>query len=119
MIGPLRTGDAVWNWENGLIVVVNCFLPTSQLVSSAIDYFLILAEVLSYQTKAYLLFTNSPRNRESPCGTEKINGLPDIRGGDRRKEGGGEEILSIRFDESKESLYTPRGMLHDCGLRRF
>lgn len=111
---PSGTGKTV-----SLLSLIVSYQQVS-LSSPPSDYLLISAEVLPNQTKAHLLFTNRPRDRESSCGTEKTNGLPDLKGGDRGGEGEGKTILSIRFDESKKPLYTSRGMLHTlpcaCGL---
>ena len=54
LIGPLRTGDAIWNWENGLVVVLNCFLPTCQLILLLRNIF--LSPPKFYPTKRKLIY---------------------------------------------------------------
>jgi hypothetical protein len=99
LIGPLRTGDAFWDWKNRVAVVFDCVLPTGKFIVFSSRLLWIPIEVLSNQTEAHLLFTNRPRNRESTSGIEKTNGLQDITGRDRRRQGEGNTISGVRFDQ--------------------
>jgi hypothetical protein len=67
--GSLCTRDAVWNWQDGLAPVLDCFISTGTSLLDNSCAVITLFIVLPHEKETHLLFSNRPRNRKGTCRT--------------------------------------------------
>ena len=78
--GPLRARDALWNRQDGIIAVSDCFLSAGMLChyTAVYIYIHVLCKVLSYSSETHLLFTYGAGDREGTSGVETTDGISNI-----------------------------------------